>query len=272
MGKVLFDNGSHKCIVFDDIMRDSELKGGDIQSNQFLIIHGDAGGYEEGLLFDPGGSKLIQPLHQRLKSHVSTNRIKKIVLSHQDPDTGAGAAQWMMFTNTTTKIYVSDLWVRFIPHFSRSDFAQEVFVPVPDKGMRIDHNGAEIILLPAHFLHSPGNFQLYDTASKILFSGDLGTSIMSGENTFGPVVDFEAQVKYMEGFHKRYLASEKACRLWAQMVRKLDIEAIVPQHGERYFEGKKTVNKFIDWIENLKCGVDLFSNESYAVPGKSTAS
>lgn len=266
MGKVLFDNGAHKCIVFDDVMRGAGLKGGDIQSNQFLILHRDRSEYEEGLLYDPGGSKLIQTLHRKLMEHTSANRIKKIVLSHQDPDAGAGVTYWMMLSNTNTKIYVSSLWVRFIPHFSRNDFAENVFVPVPDQGMRINHNGAEVILVPAHFLHSPGNFQLYDTVSNILFSGDLGTAIVPDEKNYSEVADFESHIKYMEGFHKRYIASEKACRLWAQMVRKLDIEAIVPQHGGRYFKGKKMVNKFIDWVENLRCGVDLINPESFAIP------
>ena len=89
---------------------------------------------------------------------------------------------------------------------------------------------------------------------------------MAGEMTFSAVTDFDAHAQYMEGFHKRYIASEKACRLWTQMVRRLDIEAIVPQHGERYIEGKKIVNKFIDWIENLRCGVDLLNQESFAIP------
>lgn len=266
MGKLLFQNNTHKCMVFDDIMRGTALKGGDIQSNQFLIIHSDAGGYEEGLMFDPGGTKLIQPLHDRLKQYISTNRIKKIVLSHQDPDTGAGASQWLMFTNTATKIYVSSLWVRFIPHFSRMDFAEDVFVPIPDQGMRINHNGADLMLLPSHFLHSPGNFQIYDSTSKILFSGDLGTSFLPGDNAYGEVTDFSKHVPSMEGFHKRYIASGKACKLWAGMVRNLDIEMIVPQHGCRYFKGKAMVQAFINWIDNLQCGVDLMDNTTYALP------
>ena len=266
MGQVLFQNKNHKCVVFEDIMRDSGLKGGDIQSNQFLVIHADAGGYEEGLLFDPGGSKLIQTLHKRVTQYLSPNRIKKIVLSHQDPDTGAGATYWMMLGNTNIKIYVSSLWARFIPHFSRTDYTDEIFVPVPDGGMRIDHNGSELILLPAHFLHSPGNFQIYDPVSRILFSGDLGTSFIPGESQFGEVTDFEKHAAYMEGFHRRYISSGRACKLWAHMVRDLDIDIIIPQHGCRYFKGKSMVNAFVSWVEGLQCGVDLLGSSVYSIP------
>lgn len=70
--------------------------------------------------------------------------------------------------------------------------------------------------IPAHFLHSVGNFQLYDPVSKILFSGDMGASLVDDA---APVSDFAAHIQYMDGFHRRYMAANKICRLWARMVR-----------------------------------------------------
>jgi hypothetical protein len=52
------------------------------------------------------------------------------------------------------------------------------------------------------------------------------------------------------------MASNKVLKLWANMVRQLDIEMIVPQHGA-IFKGKEMVERFINWIENLQVGVDL---------------
>ena len=174
----LFNNGKHRCIVFNDIMKDAGIVGGDVQSNQFLITHTGNDGFEEGLLFDPSGSKIITHLHQEVAKLIPTNRIKKLVLSHQDPDTGAGANVWLMMAGPNTRIYVSSLWVRFVPHSSRNDFKDDVFVPIPDQGMKLELSGSEVILVPAHFLHSPGNFQIYDPVARILFSGDLGTSFV----------------------------------------------------------------------------------------------
>lgn len=261
MATVIFDNGIHKCVVFDDLLGGR----GDIQSNQFLIIHNN-----EGLLYDIGGIKVMQPLYKEISKFISPRNIKTIILSHQDPDTGASVNYWMQFTNIKIRTFVSSLWVRFIPHLCRSNFANELFVGIPDKGMRLNLNGAETILVPAHFLHSPGNFQLYDTISKILFSGDLGTSIPpSGgiyREKFSEVADFNEHIRYMEGFHKRYITSGKACRLWSRMVSELDIEIIVPQHGHRYFKGKDMVNRFIDWVGSLQCGIDLLDKNDFAIP------
>jgi flavorubredoxin len=128
--------------------------------------------------------------------------------------------------------------------------------------MALDMGGAKMLLLPAHFLHSPGNLQVYDTVSRILYSGDLGASL---GQPYREVPDFEGHVRYMEGFHKRYIAGNKAMKLWAAMVRKLDVETIAPQHGA-VFRGKDMVKKFVDWCDGLSCGLDLI--ESLNIPSR----
>ena len=45
----------------------------------------------------------------------------------------------------------------------------------------------------------------------------------------------------------------------------VDIEQIVPQHGCR-FVGKEAVNRFIDWMEKLECGIDLMTQQNYRLP------
>lgn len=61
------------------------------------------------------------------------------------------------------------------------------------------------------------------------------------------------------------ITSNKACRPWASMVRGLDIESIVPQY-DRAFVGKAMVKRFIDWVETLKCGIDLINPDNYRTP------
>jgi flavorubredoxin len=69
----------------------------------------------------------------------------------------------------------------------------------------------------------------------------------------------------MEGFHRRYMVSNKILRLWVAMARQLDIAMLVPQHGAPIM-GKQAINDFFDWIENLKCGIDLFDDRAYQFP------
>jgi flavorubredoxin len=74
----------------------------------------------------------------------------------------------------------------------------------------------------------------------------------------------------MKGFHQRYMNSNRVCRYWANMVRQLDVEMIVPQHGAR-IEGKANVARFLDWFQGLECGVDLMTQNDYQVPGPGAA-
>jgi hypothetical protein len=79
------------------------------------------------------------------------------------------------------------------------------------------------------------------------------------------VEDFDAHVAKMAGFHRRYMVSNKICRLWVKMVRQLDIEKMVPQHGRPFF-GKAMVHRFFDWFERLECGTDWFNEFHYRIP------
>ena len=47
-------------------------------------------------------------------------------------------------------------------------------------------------------------------------------------------------------------------------MRQLDVEWIVPQHGAS-FQGKEMVNRFLDWLEELECGIDLLSQDDFKV-------
>jgi flavorubredoxin len=51
------------------------------------------------------------------------------------------------------------------------------------------------------------------------------------------------------------------------MVRDLDIEIVAPQHGS-IFRGAEMVARFIDWCEQLQCGVDIIC-DLFKVPESS---
>ena len=52
------------------------------------------------------------------------------------------------------------------------------------------------------------------------------------------------------------MASNKACQKWVSLVENLEIEYIAPQHGA-IIRGKQNVEKFLQWLKQLRCGVDL---------------
>lgn len=254
--RILYDNNGHQCIAFTHL-----VEGHGIQANQFLLIDEN-----RAALIDPGGDLTYTPLTIELSKRVSISDLDFIFASHQDPDIIASLPRWMMHSKCS--VVTSKLWSRFLPHLASTfitnkfggDLDQRI-ISIPDSGMSISFGRSVIQAVPAHFLHSVGNFQFYDPVSKILFTGDMGASLLD-INADLPVTDFEQHIPHMKGFHQRYMASNKACRIWANRARKLDVEMLVPQHGSP-FVGKAMVNRFFDWISELNCGTDLMDDDGF---------
>lgn len=252
----LFNNGSHQCLMFDDLVDDAGNTA--VQSNQFLIVdHG------QGALLEPGGNMTYNALLGEMSNYFQPRKLRYLLASHADPDIIASVNKWMIHSDC--KVFISSLWVRFVPHLCSLGNAEGRVEGIPDQGMNIPLGNCQIKAIPAHFMHAEGNFQFYDPVSKILFSGDMAASIVSHNEAHTPVEDFKSHIPLMEGFHRRYMVSNKICRYWVNMVRQLDVESIVPQHG-RVLKGKRVVNEFLDWIESLPCGVDLMTQENYKLP------
>jgi flavorubredoxin len=245
----LFDATDHKNIMYNDL-----TGGAMVQANQHLVIDGN-----ESMLMEPGGHKVYTNLISQLSHQVVLSGLKYIFFSHQDPDIIAAANGWLMVTDATA--YLSALWMRFIPHFGIDEYVIKRIKPIPDQGMILELNGKPLKLIPSHFLHSAGNFQVYDPTAKILYSGDLGTSL--GQD-YAMVENFDDHIQYMKYFHQRYMPCGKALKMWVKTARKLDIEMIAPQHGA-IFPNRSMVEKFIDWLDTLECGLDLMAAE-FTVP------
>ncbi|AWI53832.1 MBL fold metallo-hydrolase [Aquabacterium olei] len=251
----LFRDQGHACLMFSDLSNEG---GEAVQANQFLIVDGD-----HGAIIDPGGNLAYSELYLGMTRHFPPSRLSAILASHADPDIIASLDRWMTAT-PDAKLYVSTLWERFVPHFCKPGKTTGRIVGIPDPGMRIRVGRNDLIALPAHFMHAEGNFQFYDPVSRILFSGDLGVSFVSGEGAKQPIRSLNPLPRGMESFHRRYMVSNKILRSWARMVRTLKIDMIVPQHGAPL--AGAAVKEFIDWAEQLSCGIDLMSDANYIVP------
>jgi len=250
----LYRDDHHVCIAFENL-----VYGSGIHANQFLVVHNG-----HAALIDPGGDLTYSALSLELGKLIRIKDLDLILASHQDPDVIASLEKWLMYTDC--QIAISELWSRFLPHLIpgyNERLVKNRIIAIPDRGMDITLGDSMIRALPAHFLHSEGNFSFYDPVSKILFSGDIGASMAPG-GCKEPVQDFAKHVRNMQGFHERYMNANRVCRFWVSMVRQLDLEMIIPQHGCP-FAGEEVIGQFLDWLENLQCGVDLMTQKNYSL-------
>lgn len=251
---VLYKDAKHECLMFPQL-----VSGDGIQANQFLITNNG-----HAAVIDPGGDLTYTPLSIEIGKRIDVKNLDYVFASHQDPDIISSLPRWL--THTNCKVVCSKLWERFLPHLISSFVSEKMerdlssrIIGLPDKGGQLQLGDSVLNAIPAHFLHSVGNFQFYDPTSKVLFSGDMAASI--GGDPRETIVDLQAHIPNMEGFHKRYMTSEKVCQLWANMVRNMDVQMIVPQHGAPL--SGPAVNQFLDWISTLKCGIDLLTQTDY---------
>jgi flavorubredoxin len=247
--RVLYDDGGHQCLLLEDYGH-----GQMIQSNVYMIIDNN-----KGILLDPGGHKLFKPLFSDISQLIGIANLEYIFLSHQDPDIVAGINGWLMTTNAIAVI--SKWWVRFIPHYGLDRYVVDRLKPLEDEGGILKLGNSELFIIPGHFMHSPGHFQIYDPVSKILFSDDMFFSF--GMNYL--IVDNPDQLeehikKYMEPYVKRFMGGQRIFKPYAKMLREIDevfgIDIIAPQHGA-IIKGHDNVMKVIEWMENLQAGPDI---------------
>ncbi len=220
-----------------------------IASQQYLVFDGDS-----ATVLDPGGYHVFDRVFDNVSRFVQVDRVRELslFLSHQDPDVCASLISWLE-ARPNAQVIVSALWDRFLEHLA---------VPVvPRTRLLADEgdtlalpSGGKLVFVPAHYLHSPGNFSVYHDRSRILFSGDIGAAVVPGDRWRLFVDDFAEHTRYMEGFHRRYMSSNRALRRWVERVRALPIDMICPQHGS-ILRGDQ-VPRFFDWLLTLDVGVD----------------
>lgn len=226
------------------IARDPERDHCLIDTNEYLITTGS-----EALLTDPGGMEIFPAVFGAIGDVVDPASIHQVFASHQDPDVISSLGLWLEF-NPSLKCHVSGLWKTFIPHFGGNE---TTLMAIPDQGNTLQVGPVELITVPAHYLHSSGNFHLYDAQARLLFSGDIGAALLPPEDQGLYVTDFDQHIRAAEGFHKRWMGSNSAKRDWCERAARLDIDYLCPQHGKIYRGAD--VMRFINWLDELHVGI-----------------
>ena len=232
--------GAYQWIMFG---RDPNKPEKIIDTNQYVVRT-----TKRCLLLDPGGVELFAPMLAAVLHHAPVEEITDLFASHQDPDIVSSLGLWDQAL-PQAKLHAPALWEGFLRHFGCETIE---YVPIPDNGGTIQLDNLELQIIPAHYMHSSANFNVYDPQAKILMSGDIGAALEApGAPMF--VDDFEGHVDKMRFFHQRWMPSNHAKRVWIERVRNLDIDILAPQHG-RVFSGDN-VKRFLDWFEALQVGV-----------------
>jgi len=205
--------------------RDPDRPNHLIDTNEYVIRNGAA-----AIITDPGGQEVFPAVFTALSAGFDPRLITHIFSSHQDPDVISSLGLWSAF-NPKIRCYASWLWATFIPHYGGEP---DTILSMPDEGMNIELGRCTLSAVQAHYLHSSGNFHLYDPEAKILFSGDVGAALLPADANELFVEDFDKHIRHAEGFHRRWMGSNEAKNDWCERIAKLKLEMLCPQHGAIY--------------------------------------
>ncbi|MEI6683399.1 MAG: MBL fold metallo-hydrolase [Bacteroidota bacterium] len=212
--------------------------------NTYLIVDG-----HEAIIVDPGGRGAFDFVKMRVAQILAPEKITALIVCHQDPDVAASMVDWLT-TNPDIRIITSVRTNILLHHYGKLNYS---FVNINENPHYIFESGKKLRFYEAPFLHFPGAFTTWDETSRFLFSGDIWASI---DPEWRLVVDdFSRHEMKMNLFHLDYMAGNIAAKGFVKSLKNVEVNAILPQHGS--ILPKKLVLKALDYLHNLKCGLDL---------------
>ncbi|MCE1196641.1 response regulator [bacterium] len=214
---------------------------GNLQCNPYLLVEGD-----EAVLFDPGSVLDVETVVANVASIVPLDKVKYVVLPHQDPDLASAVPR------------LEALGMRFtiVTHWRTWSLVR--FYGVKSPAYMLDEHGYALALatgrvlqfIPTPYLHFPGAVATYDKKAKFLLSSDLF-------GAFQPSWSLYADETYMEGmkaFHEHYMPSHDILKPVMEIFSCLELGAILPQHGSII---TKNIPEHIEALRTLACGTML---------------
>jgi len=206
--------------------------------NPYLIVEGN-----EAILIDPGSNIHFAIVARKVSSIIKFNKIKYIIIHHQDPDLAANIPVFEKIINNKNLKVVTTERVSFLTEYYGYKSHHRFIEEGP-----LMFNGRKFSFIFTPYLHAPGAFVTYDEKNKVLFSSDIF-------GAFSENWDIYADKEYpekMEKFHHSYIHPGKILRDKMIEFEKLDLDLIAPQHGSVI--KKEFIKENIKALKNMKVG------------------
>lgn len=214
---------------------------GGLNCNSYLLVEDD-----EAVLFDPGSVLDIEEVYKNILDIISLEKIKYVVLHHQDPDFCSGVP-FLEKQGGNFKIITHWRTQELVKYYGiKSDY----YLVNENKFEIMLKSGRLLKFIMTPYLHFPGAITTYDEKSKILFSSDLFGAISTTQSLYAG----DDYLEKMKTFHEHYMPSNDILRPIMEIFMQMDIDMIVPQHGSII---NKDVKKYIKTLRELECGTFL---------------
>ena len=188
---VIYQSGQHQWIAVAHNLERPNYLGA---TNEYLITNGTT-----ALLTYPGGSEICSMAFAAIAKKFDPAEIGMQFTSQQAPNITSSLALTLDF-NQELKCHLTCLWTAFVPNFYGTE---ESFIDIADENFAIALGKLKLQIVPVHYLHSFGNFHLYDEAARLFFSGGICAAILPKELNGLFVKDFDRHIRFTEDFYRQ---------------------------------------------------------------------
>ncbi|MBI1907436.1 MAG: diguanylate cyclase [Rhodocyclales bacterium] len=218
------------------------LDGDPFQCHAYLIEDGD-----QSVLLDPGSILTFAETRRKIELVLPFSSIRYFICHHPDPDIVSAIS---LFQDQITRedACVVTHWraAALLKHYGwKMDFW---LIEKHDWTLQLPHHTLQFVFTP--YLHFPGAFCTFDSASGILFSSDIFGGFTSG---FNLVASSEDYFESLRPFHEHYLPSREILQHGLNEIQRYPVRMIAPQHGSIIPENM--VGFMIDKLKTLDCGL-----------------
>ncbi len=242
-------------------------KTSNFHCNPYLVVEGD-----QAVLID-AGSRPDFPLVMLkiLQTGISPEQIVALIYQHPDPDLcGSMANMADICTNPELRILSDPANNMFLSYYIERG-RRGLLKSINEYGFSFTFGGRSLSFFKTPYAHSTGSFVTYDAKTKTLFTSDLFGSNSRQWDLFHELSencyvcsdygqcpnhrDYCPLPDILE-FHKTVIPSEKALHHAMDVIGKLDIRVLAPQHGS-VLTRKKDIDFLIERLRTLKgVGID----------------
>ncbi|MBN2342413.1 MAG: protein kinase [Deltaproteobacteria bacterium] len=222
-----------------------------LECNSWLrVFRGN--GQQIALLIDPGPLRDLDVVCSKTAAIIdSIDNLNYMFINHQDPDVAGNAAEIQRINPRVMVICSEDTW-RLARHYGLDAKRYISTESLPGQQIRFN-TGHTLQFIASPFCHSRGAVMLYDSDSRILFSGDL----FGGTNNRPGFIYTPEDGAGIHLFHQVYMPSKRALQRAINSVKQLSPKPriIAPQHGVMITDN--FIPAVLTELSHLNVGVDL---------------
>ena len=241
-----------------------------LHCNSYLVVEG-----ENAMVID-GGSRpdFASIMMKILQTGIRPKNIVGLIYQHYDPDLCGSIPNYVdLCENKDLKIYSkasNNLFLRY--YFEKNHHSKLTDIDTLNYEQPLGGRVLKCIKTP--YTHAAGSFVTFDERTGTLFTGDLFGSFATNWQLFLDLSDecmtcndyhqCPSQLDYCPlpdflKFHKHVMPCNKSLSYSMNLLEKLSVNTIAPQHGSIYRK-KRDIALLISLLKNLKdVGMDAIA-------------